>query len=433
YLCRKYYAMDFLSELKWRGLFYDMVPGTDKFLAENTARGYIGFDPSSPSLGIGNLVQVMILRFFQLSGHQPVAVVGGATGMIGDPSGKSSERSLLSKEELESNKENFRKQLSKFLDFGKGGTSPILLDNYDWYRQMNVVDFLRDYGKHLTVNYMMGKESVKSRLETGISYTEFSYQLLQAYDYYWLYKHYGVRVQMGGSDQWGNITAGVELIRKLGGEEVYAVTCPLITKPDGGKFGKTEEGNIFLDAEMTSPYRFYQFWLNVSDEEAEKYIKIFTFLSHDEIDALIAEHRKAAHLRNLQKRLAREVTVMVHSERDYQAAVNASEILFGKATREMLASISEKDFLTVLEGIPVFNVPGAIFEKGIPLMEGLTAAAPVFHSKSELRRIIKEGGLSINKEKVPDEHLTLTHKDLLNDKYLLVQKGKKTYYLVVAE
>jgi len=425
--------MDFISELKWRGLFFDMIPDTDKFLAEHSASGYIGFDPSAPSLGIGNLVQVMILRFFQRAGHQPVAVVGGATGMIGDPSGKSAERNLLSKEDLERNKETFRIQLSKYLDFGKGKKAPLLLDNYDWYKEMNVLDFLRDYGKHLTVNYMMAKDSVKSRLETGISYTEFSYQLLQAYDFYWLYKHHGVRVQMGGSDQWGNITAGVELVRRLGGEEVYAVTCPLITKADGSKFGKTEEGNIFLDAGMTSPYKFYQFWLNVSDEEAEKYIKIFTFLPQEEINALIAEHQQAAHLRHLQKRLAREVTVMVHSEEDYRAAVSASEILFGNATRENLLSISERNFSSVFEGVPVFKISKSLLESGVDVVEGLTSYAPVFSSKGEVRRIIKEGGLSINKEKVTDEHSKLCAKDLLNNRYLLVQRGKKHYYLLLAE
>lgn len=409
-----------------------MIPGTDQFLRGQAASGYIGFDPTAASLGIGNLVQVMILCFFQRAGHQPVAVLGGATGMIGDPSGKSSERNLLSKDVLEHNKRQFKKELSKFLDFGKGKKAPLLLDNYDWYKEMNLLDFLRDYGKHLTVNYMIAKDAVKSRLETGISFTEFSYQLLQAYDYHWLYKNYGVRVQMGGSDQWGNITAGVELIRRLGGEQVYAVTCPLITKSDGGKFGKTEEGNIFLSAEMTSPYKFYQFWLNVSDDEAEKYIKIFTFLSQQEIDGLISEHRRAAHQRALQKRLAREVTVMVHSEKDYRAAVNASEILFGRATRETLLSISEKDFLSVFEGVPVFNAPRSVFEKGVVLMEGLTSTAPVFPSKSELRRTIREGGLSINKVKVDDENTKLTAKDLLNNKYLLVQKGKKHYFLVVA-
>ena len=425
--------MDFVSELKWRGLYFDMMPGTDTFLQNNISSGYIGFDPTSPSLGIGNLVQIMILRFFQNSGHRPVALLGGATGMIGDPSGKSAERNLLTVEQLAHNKERVRAQLSRYFDFGKNANAPLLLDNHDWFKDMRLLDFLRDVGKHLTVNYMLAKDSVKSRMETGISYTEFSYQLIQAYDYYWMNKNYGVTMQMGGSDQWGNITAGVELIRRMGGGEAYAVTSPLITKPDGGKFGKTEEGNIYLDAEMTSPYRFYQFWLNVSDEEAEKYIKIFTFLTQGEISALVAAHKQAAHLRSLQKRLAKEVLLLVHSEQDYHAALNASEILFGKATKETLLSISEKDFLGVFEGVPVFKTAKSVFENGVDLMEGLTASAAVFASKGELRRAIKEGGLSINKEKVADENTRLTAKDLLNNRYLLVQKGKKNYFLVVAE
>ncbi len=425
--------MDFIEELRWRGLYFDMIPETDKFLRENVTSGYIGFDPSAPSLGIGNLVQIMLLRFFQNSGHRPVAVLGGATGMIGDPSGKSAERNLLTKENLQKNKEHFRQELSKFLDFGEGKNSPVLLDNYDWYKDLNVLDFLRDAGKHLTVNYMMAKDSVKSRLETGISFTEFSYQLLQAYDFYWLNKHQGVRLQMGGSDQWGNITSGVELTRRMGGEEVFAVTSPLITKPDGTKFGKTEEGNIFLNPEMTSPYKFYQFWLNVSDDEAEKYIKIFTFLSREDIENLIQEHKAAPHLRTLQKELARKVTVMVHSENEYQTALRASEILFGKATKETLLSISERDFLSVFDGVPVFTASKSVFENGLNLLEGLTTTAGVFPSKGELKRTIKEGGLSVNKEKVIDENLQLTSKDLLNEKYLLVQKGKKNYFLVVVE
>ncbi len=425
--------MDFVSELKWRGLYFDMIPNTDKHLRAISASGYIGFDPTSASLGIGNLVQIMILRFFQNCGHRPVALLGGATGMIGDPSGKASERNLLSKEQLEFNKERVKKQLFKYFDFGKSPNSPLFLDNYDWFKDMALLDFLRDTGKHLTVNYMIAKDSVKSRMDAGISYTEFSYQLIQAYDYYWMNKNYGVTMQMGGSDQWGNITAGVELIRRMGGKDAYAVTSPLITKADGGKFGKTEEGNIFLDREMTSPYKFYQFWLNVSDEEAEKYLRIFTFLPQDEIKGLVAEHAQAAHLRNLQKRLAREVTLMTHSEEDYQTAVRASEILFGKATKETLLSISEKDFLSVFEGVPIFKTSKTLFENGVDLIEGLTASAPVFPSKGDLRRTIKEGGLSINKEKVTDENIKLTKSDLLNNRYLLVQRGKKNYSIVMAE
>ena len=425
--------MDFVSELKWRGLYFDMIPDTDKHLREISASGYIGFDPTSASLGIGNLVQIMILRFFQNCGHRPVALLGGATGMIGDPSGKAAERNLLSREQLEFNKERVKGQLFKYFDFGKSHNTPLFLDNYDWFKDMALLDFLRDTGKHLTVNYMIAKDSVKSRMDTGISYTEFSYQLIQAYDYYWMNKNQGVTMQMGGSDQWGNITSGVELIRRMGGKNAYAVTSPLITKADGGKFGKTEEGNIFLDREMTSPYKFYQFWFNVSDEEAEKYLRIFTFLPQDEIKSLVAEHAQAAHLRHLQKRLAREVTLMVHCEEDYQTAVRASEILFGKATKETLLSISEKDFLSVFEGVPIFKTSKSLFENGVALIEGLTASAPVFPSKGDLRRTIKEGGLSINKEKVTDENIKLTKSDLLNNRYLLVQKGKKNYFIVMAE
>jgi tyrosyl-tRNA synthetase len=425
--------MNFVEELKWRGLYYDMIPETEKFLSENKARGYIGFDPTAPSLGIGNLVQIIILKHFQNHGHQPIALIGGATGMIGDPSGKSEERNLLSEEQLIINQQRVKKQLEKFLDFENGSNKALLANNYDWYKDMNVLTFLRNVGKHLTISYMMAKDSVKSRLETGISFTEFSYQLLQGYDFYYLRKYMDCRVQMGGSDQWGNLTAGVELIRRIDGEESYAITSPLVTKTDGTKFGKSEKGNIYLSAEMTSPYQFYQFWLNVSDDDAEKFIKIFTFLSKEIIDDAIAEHKTAPHTRHLQKLLAREVTIMVHSKDDYDAAVNASEILFGKATKETLLSISEKDFLSVFEGVPMFKADKNLFQNGVALLDALTEKAAVFPSKSELRRTIKEGGLSINKEKISEENISFTEKDLLNHKYLLVQKGKKNYYLLIAE
>jgi tyrosyl-tRNA synthetase len=425
--------MNFIEELKWRGLYYDMIPGTEKFLAGTKARGYIGFDPTAPSLGIGNMVQIIILKHFQNHGHQPIALIGGATGMIGDPSGKSEERNLLSEEQLLINQQRVKKQLEKFLDFESGNNKALLANNYDWYKDMNVLTFLRNVGKQLTVSYMMAKDSVKSRLESGISYTEFSYQLLQGYDFYYLHKYMDCRLQMGGSDQWGNLTAGVELIRRMDGEEAYAVTTPLVTKTDGTKFGKTEKGNIFLDPEMTSPYQFYQFWLNVSDDDAEKFIKIFTFLPKEIIDEAIAEHKKAPHTRHLQKLLAREVTIMVHSKEDFNAAVNASEILFGKATKEALLSISEKDFLSVFEGVPMFTADKNLFRNGVALLDVLTEKAAVFPSKSELRRTIKEGGLSINKEKISEENISLTEKDLLNNKYLLVQKGKKNYYLMVVQ
>jgi tyrosyl-tRNA synthetase len=425
--------MNFVEELKWRGLYYDMIPETEKFLSGNKARGYIGFDPTAPSLGIGNLVQIIILKHFQLHGHQPIALIGGATGMIGDPSGKSEERNLLTEEQLRMNQEKVKTQLEKFLDFENGNNKALLANNYDWYKDMNVLSFLRNVGKHLTISYMMAKDSVKSRLETGISFTEFSYQLLQGYDFYYLRKNMNCYVQMGGSDQWGNLTAGVELIRRMDGENAYAITSPLVTKSDGTKFGKTEKGNIYLSADMTSPYQFYQFWLNVSDEDAEKFIKIFTFLSKEIIEDSIAEHKKAPHTRHLQKLLAREVTIMVHSKEDFEAAVSASEILFGKATKETLLSISEKDFLSVFEGVPMFTTDKNLYHKNTTLLDLLTEKAAVFPSKSELRRTIKEGGLSINKEKISDENILLSEKDLLNNKYLLVQKGKKNYYIVVAE
>jgi tyrosyl-tRNA synthetase len=422
--------MNFIEELKWRGLFYDMIPETENYLLENKARGYIGFDPTAPSLGIGNLVQIIILMHFQRAGHQPIALIGGATGMIGDPSGKSAERNLLSKEQMEINIENVKVQLSRFLDFEDKNNPALLINNYDWYKDLNVLDFLRNVGKHLTVNYMMAKDSVKSRLETGISYTEFSYQLLQAYDYYILNKDFDCKVQMGGSDQWGNLTAGVELIRRMGGSEVYAVTSPLVTKADGSKFGKTESGNVYLGEEMTSSYKFYQFWLNVSDVDAESFIKIFTFLSGEEIDSLIASHHEAPHLRILQKRLAEEITIMVHSKAALEKAKQASNILFGKSTKEMLQSLSEKELLEIFEGVPSFNVSKSWFENGINILDLLGEKAPVFKSKGEARRMVKDRGLRVNKEIIENHEQVITIGDLLNHKHLIVQKGKKNYYLL---
>jgi tyrosyl-tRNA synthetase len=422
--------MNFIEELKWRGLFYDMIPETENYLLENKARGYIGFDPTAPSLGIGNLVQIIILMHFQRAGHQPIALIGGATGMIGDPSGKSAERNLLSKEQMDINIENVKGQLSRFLDFEDKNNPALLINNYDWYKDLNVLDFLRNVGKHLTVNYMMAKDSVKSRLETGISYTEFSYQLLQAYDYYILNKDFNCKVQMGGSDQWGNLTAGVELIRRMGGSEVYAVTSPLVTKADGSKFGKTESGNVYLGEEMTSSYKFYQFWLNVSDVDAESFIKIFTFLSREEIDSLIASHHEAPHLRILQKRLAEEITIMVHSKAALEKAKQASNILFGKSTKEMLQSLSEKELLEIFEGVPSFNVSKSWFENGINILDLLGEKAPVFKSKGEARRMVKDRGLRVNKEIIENHEQVITTGDLLNHKHLIVQKGKKNYYLL---
>ena len=411
----------------------DMVPGTAEYLLDNKATGYIGFDPTASSLHIGSLVQIILLKTFQQVGHQPIAVMGGATGMIGDPSGKSAERNLLSQEDIEFNVAKIKDQLSKFLDFGKGENEPLLVNNYDFYKDMNVLSFLRDVGKHLTLNYMMAKDSVKSRLETGISFTEFSYQLLQAYDFYQLNKQYNCKVQMGGSDQWGNILSGVELIRRMDGEDAYAVTSPLITKSDGTKFGKTEEGNVYLDPTLTSPYKFYQFWLNVSDEDAEKFIKIFTFIARKEILELTAQHKEAPHQRMLQKKLAEEVTTFVHSEEDYAMAVKASEILFGKATKELLQSISGDQLLQVFEGVPTSTISREAITDGLNILDCLTEQTTIFPSRGELRRTIQGGGLSINKEKVPDDSVTLSTDDLLNDRYVLVQKGKKNYYLIIAE
>lgn len=426
--------MNFIEELKWRGLFHQDIPGTEEYLLKNPGtRGYIGFDPTMPSLGIGNLVQIIILRHFQLAGHQPIAVLGGATGMVGDPSGKSAERNLLDENQLQINKQNAEAQIRQFLDFDNAENPAILVDNYDFYKDMNVLTFLRDVGKHLTVNYMMAKDSVKSRLETGISYTEFTYQLLQGYDFYKLYQEYDCKLQLGGSDQWGNLTTGVELVRRMGGGEVYAATTPLVTKADGTKFGKTEKGNVFLSAELTSPYAFYQFWLNVSDEDAENFIKIFTFLSREVIETLIAEHKEAPHQRLLQKRLAEEVTVMVHSKEDYDTAVKASDILFGKATSETLRSLKERDLLSVFEGVPQYSVERGQLNDGLGMLDFLTDATGVFPSKSEVRRAIKGNALAINNEKVTDENQTVTTGDLLNDKIVWVRNGKKNNYLVLVK
>lgn len=426
--------MNFIEELKWRGLFHQDIPGTEEYLLNNPGtRGYIGFDPTMPSLGIGNMVQIIILKHFQRAGHQPIAVLGGATGMVGDPSGKSAERNLLDGNQLEINKQNVEAQLRQFLDFDSTDNPAILVDNYDFYKDMNVLTFLRDVGKHLTVNYMMAKDSVKSRLETGISYTEFTYQLLQGYDFYKLFQEYDCKLQLGGSDQWGNLTTGVELVRRMGGGEVYAATSPLVTKADGTKFGKTEKGNVFLSAELTSPYAFYQFWLNVSDEDAENFIKIFTFLEREVIESLIAEHKEAPHQRLLQKRLAEEVTVMVHSREDYETAVKASQILFGKATSETLRSLKERDLLSVFEGVPQFSVERDQITGEQGVLDFLTDVTGVFPSKGEVRRAIKGNALAINNEKVTDENQTITTADLLNDKIVWVRNGKKNNYLVLVK
>lgn len=423
--------MNFVEELKWRGMVHDIMPGTEEQLNKEITSGYIGFDPTASSLTIGNLVAIMILVHFQHAGHKPIALVGGATGMIGDPSGKSEERKLLSEDTLRHNQDCIRKQLEKFLDFNTGNNKAEIVNNYDWFKDFGFISFLRDVGKHLTVNYMMSKESVKKRLETGISFTEFSYQLLQGYDYYHLYKNKNCRLQMGGSDQWGNITAGTELIRRMEGGEAFAMTTPLLTKADGTKFGKSEGKNVWLDPQLTSPYQFYQFWLNSSDEDAAKWIKIFTLLGREEIEALQAEHDKAKDQRILQKALAKDITVRVHSPEDYETAVKASEILFGKSTTEDLRSLNESTLLSVMEGVPHIEIKKGEYNT-VPTVTDLLSVATnsaIFSSKGEARKMIQGGGVYINKTKLaaPDQKIDF---ELLQNKYLLVQKGKKHYYLV---
>lgn len=422
--------MTFIEELRWRGMIHDMMPGTEEQLMNEMTAGYIGFDPTADSLHIGNLLPIMLLVHFQRSGHKPIALVGGATGMIGDPSFKSEERKFLDEDTLKYNLSCQKKQLEKFLDFDCGANSAEIVNNYDWFREFSFLGFLREVGKHITVNYMMAKDSVKKRLETGISFTEFSYQLIQGYDYYHLYREKSCRLQMGGSDQWGNIVTGTELIRRLGGGEAFALTCPLVTKADGGKFGKSEKGNVWLDPNKTSPYSFYQFWLNTTDEDAEKYIKIFTLLNREEIDALTIEHKDAPHLRILQKRLASEITVMVHNKQALETAVEASEILFGKGTYENLKKLDEATFLSVFEGVPQSEVSRDILKNGINIVDLLGELTPVFASKGEARRMIKGGGVSLNKNRIENDLLSVNSDDLLNDRYLLVQKGKKNYYLL---
>ena len=430
--------MNFVEELRWRGMVHTMMPGTEELLEKEMVTAYVGIDPTADSLHIGHLVSVMILKHFQRCGHKPLALVGGATGMIGDPSGKSAERNLLDEETLRHNQECIKKQLSKFLDFESDAPNKAeLVNNYDWMKDFTFLDFARTVGKHITVNYMMAKDSVQKRLNgearDGLSFTEFTYQLLQGYDFLHLYETKNCKLQMGGSDQWGNITTGAELIRRTNGGEVFALTCPLITKADGGKFGKTESGNIWLDPRYTSPYKFYQFWLNVSDEDAERYIKIFTMLSKEEIEALVAEQKAAPHLRPLQKRLAKEVTIMVHSEADYNAAVEASGILFGNATSEALKKLDEDTLLSVFEVVPQFEVSKADIEAGTKAIDLFTEKAAVFPSKGEMRKLVQGGGVSLNKEKLTAPDQTITAADLLDGKYLLVQRGKKNYYLLIAK
>jgi tyrosyl-tRNA synthetase len=427
--------MTLVQELRWRGMIQDIMPGTEELFEKEMVSGYIGFDPTSDSLHIGSLVPILLLVHLQRAGHKPYALVGGATGMVGDPSGKSEERNLLSEETLAFNIAGVKKQLSHFLDFNSGAKNAAeLVNNYDWFKDFNFLDFIRDVGKHITVNYMMAKDSVKKRIEgdTGMSFTEFTYQLVQGYDFYWLYQNKNCKLQMGGSDQWGNITTGTELIRRKAGGEAFAFTCPLITKADGGKFGKTEKGNVWLDAKKTSPYQFYQFWLNASDEDATKWIKIFTLLDPNTIEKLIAEHAQAPQLRSLQKALAAELTQFVHSEADLNFAIKASEILFGNATTEVLQSLNEEQLLQVMEGVPTVNIEKSQLIDGYDLVS-LLADTQIFPSKGEARKMWQAGGLSINKEKISAEFTTVGSTQLLQGKYILVQKGKKNYYLVIAK
>lgn len=422
---------DFFEELKWRGMIHDIMPGAEEQLKKEITTAYIGFDPTADSLHIGSLVQIMILVHFQRSGHKPLALVGGATGMVGDPSGKSSERNLLSADELQHNLKGVKAQLEKFLDFDCGESSAEMVNNYDWFKDFNFLDFIRDVGKHITVNYMMAKDSVKSRLETGLSFTEFSYQLVQGYDFYHLYKNKNCKIQLGGSDQWGNIVTGTELIRRMDNGEAFAITTPLIKKADGTKFGKTEGGNVWLDKKHTSPYKFYQYWINASDEDAKNYIRIFTLKTREEIEALEAEHDEAPHLRLLQKALAEDITTRVHSKGELDKAIHASQILFGKKATDEINNIDEQTLLSVFEGVPKIDIAKSDFtsvSNPIDFLSEVTQSQ-IFPSKGEVRRMIKGGGVSINKVKLqnPDE---MPEINLLQDKYVLVQKGKKNYFLI---
>jgi tyrosyl-tRNA synthetase len=424
----------FVEELRWRGMLHDIMPETENHLNEKKASGYIGFDPTADSLHIGSLVQIMILMHFQRAGHRPIALVGGATGMIGDPSGKSAERNLLNEETLDKNINGIKNQLARFLDFDASNeNAALLVNNLDWMKGYSLIDFSRDIGKHITVNYMMSKDSVKKRLgsesQVGMSFTEFTYQLLQGYDFLHLYKNLDCTLQMGGSDQWGNITTGTELVRRKASGKAYAITCPLITKADGTKFGKTEGGNIWLDKSRTSPYKFYQYWLNASDEDAERYIKIFTFLNEDEINTLIEEHKQAPHLRVLQNRIANEVTLLVHSQEDLDNAQKASQILFGKSTSEDLKSLDGATFLDVFEGVPQAELAKESLGEGVDIIAALAGDSQFLKSNGEARRALKENSISVNKAKVQETY-KVTNQDLINDRYVLLQRGKKTYFIL---
>lgn len=423
---------NFIEELTWRGMIHDIMPGTEEALMKKVSAGYIGFDPTADSLHIGNLVQIMTLTHFQRAGHKPFALVGGATGMVGDPSGKSEERNLLDTETLNHNVACVKKQLERFLDFDCGENSAEMVNNYDWFKEFTFLDFIRDVGKHLSVNYMLAKDSVKSRLETGMSFTEFSYQLVQGYDFYYLNKHKDCILQLGGSDQWGNIVTGTELIRRKGGGEAYAVTTPLIKKADGTKFGKTAGGSVWLDAEKTSPYQYYQYWLNASDEDAANFIKIFTLKTREEIEAIITEHGEAPHLRLLQKALAEDITIRTHGEEALKVAIAASNILFGKSTADDLKSLSEKDFFAVFDGVPQATISRSEYEAGLGIIDALSAKTGFLASNGEARRELKGNAISVNKEKVGEEFV-LNNESLINNKYVLLGKGKKNNYILIVE
>ncbi len=428
--------MDFVKELKWRGMIHDIMPGTEDQVNKELTTAYVGIDPTADSLHIGHLVSVMMMKHFQLSGHKPIFVIGGATGMIGDPSGKSEERNLLTEDAIRYNQNCIKAQLEKFIDFDSNADNAAqMLNNYDWMKEFSFLEFIRDIGKHLTVNYMMAKDSVKKRLSSeskvGMSFTEFTYQLVQGYDFLHLYRTHNCMLQMGGSDQWGNITTGTELIRRKEGGQAFALTWPLMTKADGSKFGKTESGNIWLDPKRTSPYKFYQFWLNSTDDDAAKYIKIFTILPPTEIDILIAEHKEVPHMRKLQKVLAKEVTCLIHSEEAYESALAASQILFGKATEDSLRKLDEDTFLSVFEGVPQYKVEAKAIENGIHIVELLAEKTKIMPSKGEARRAIKGNAISINKEKINNQELIVDNLNLIGDKYILIQKGKRNYYLII--
>ena len=428
---------NFIEELQWRGMLHDSMPGTEEHLLEKMRSAYVGFDPTADSLHIGNLVPIMLLAHYQRCGHRPIALVGGATGMIGDPSGKSSERNLLDEKTLRHNQECVKTQLGHFLDFTSDAeNAAILVNNYDWMKEFSFLEFIRDVGKHITVNYMMAKDSVKNRIgsesKEGMSFTEFTYQMVQGYDFLHLFRENDTTIQMGGSDQWGNITTGTELIRRIGNGKGYAITCPLITKSDGSKFGKSEGGNVWLDAKRTSPYKFYQYWLNTSDEDAERYIKIFTFLDKETIASLIAEHQEAPHTRVLQKRLGEEVTVLVHGVEEYEKALEASEILFGKSTSENLKKLDEQTFLDVFDGVTQATVSSEDFSAGLDMIGALAAKTNFLKSNGDARRALKENSISVNKEKVKEDYI-ISSKDLIAEKYVLLQRGKKTYFLLKVE